>query len=500
MTTNSRPLTVSGRETMERFAGPLVLVGAALVLGAAIVAQPIVAGALVALALLVAVGFGNPTRLSRLFIGLLLVLLMGYDLIGRGFAYLGVPPLFPGELVLSIGVVAIATGGGLTLVWRSPVVWAYLVFAAWCAARTVPFLGVYDIDALRDSVIWTYGAYAILVAAALLHTGWWRRVPVYYARVLPWLVILMPVVFVASQLADEYLPSLPNTPGAFVPQLKPGDLAVQLAGIGAFLLLGLRERLLGLRARAPEPLLWTSWLVAFVLSATSNRGGMVSVAMALGIVMLLRPSGRWLKVAVPAMILIGLAAAIDLRVPLHERREVSVRQLFANMASVVGIEPERDTNLGATVEWRTQWWGDIIDYTVRGQYRWSGKGFGVNLADDDGYQVSEDRSLRSPHNGHMTILARTGLPGIALWVLLHSVFAGSMLIAHLRARARGHETWARIDLWILAFWTAFMVNASFDVFLEGPMGGIWFWSLMGLGIAALEAQRRGLSWDEEAFE
>jgi hypothetical protein len=35
-----------------------------------------------------------------------------------------------------------------------------------------------------------------------------------------------------------------------------------------------------------------------------------------------------------------------------------------------------------------------------------------------------------------------------------------------------------------------MVNASFDVFLEGPTGGIWFWSLFGLGIAALEIQRR----------
>ena len=47
-----------------------------------------------------------------------------------------------------------------------------------------------------------------------------------------------------------------------------------------------------------------------------------------------------------------------------------------------------------------------------------------------------------------------------------------------------------MNLWVLSFWLAFMVNAAFDVFLEGPQGGVWFWCLIGFGIAALEAQRR----------
>ena len=37
-----------------------------------------------------------------------------------------------------------------------------------------------------------------------------------------------------------------------------------------------------------------------------------------------------------------------------------------------------------------------------------------------------------------------------------------------------------------------MINASFDVYLEGPQGGIWFWSFFGFGMALLEVQRRGL--------
>ena len=37
-----------------------------------------------------------------------------------------------------------------------------------------------------------------------------------------------------------------------------------------------------------------------------------------------------------------------------------------------------------------------------------------------------------------------------------------------------------------------MIDASFDVALEGPMLGIWFWSLFGLGIASTMVYRARL--------
>lgn len=43
--------------------------------------------------------------------------------------------------------------------------------------------------------------------------------------------------------------------------------------------------------------------------------------------------------------------------------------------------------------------------------------------------------------------------------------------------------------WLLAYWTALMVNASLDVYLEGPQGGIWSWSLVGFVIALTQLQR-----------
>jgi O-antigen ligase len=157
-------------------------------------------------------------------------------------------------------------------------------------------------------------------------------------------------------------------------------------------------------------------------------------------------------------------------------------------------------DLDDTKEWRLQWWGDIFDYTFNGPYFWKGKGFGINLAEDDGYiNDAESPPLRSPHNSHLTFLARAGVPGFALWILVQLSWAGGIFAAYLRSRMRQERDWEGLFLFLLAYWVAFMINASFDVVLEGPYGGIWFWTLYGVGLAALWLNRHcpaALQWQE----
>src|SRR5205823_258253 len=116
---------------------------------------------------------------------------------------------------------------------------------------------------------------------------------------------------------------------------------------------------------------------------------------------------------------------------------------------------------------------------------WTGKGFGINLADDDGFQVNDDHSLRSPHNGHLMILARAGVPGLALWSIVQLGWAATIGSALRHSIRRCRHEWAGVFLLLLAYWLALAINGAFDVFLEGPMGGIWFWSIYGIGLAAL---------------
>ena len=127
------------------------------------------------------------------------------------------------------------------------------------------------------------------------------------------------------------------------------------------------------------------------------------------------------------------------------------------------------------------WWTDIVNYTVHGRYFWGGKGFGINLADDDGYQVG-DRTLRSPHNVHMTILARLGVPGLALWISTLLVWFSTMFRNAYMAWRNGEHTWGRFFIFIACYALAAIIDASFDVALEGPMIGIWFWVLIGVGL------------------
>src|SRR5262245_1791862 len=86
--------------------------------------------------------------------------LLGYALGGRGFAYLGVNPLFVGEIMLVVGCFVLLKTGTLNKLlgirWFIPV----FMFMGWGAACTIPYLDKYQKDAIRDAVIWGYGTYA----------------------------------------------------------------------------------------------------------------------------------------------------------------------------------------------------------------------------------------------------------------------------------------------------------------------------------------------------
>lgn len=171
-----------------------------------------------------------------------------------------------------------------------------------------------------------------------------------------------------------------------------------------------------------------------------------------------------------------------------EGRPATIDQILENIGSV--FVPSSDEGLEGTRRFRLRWWGAIVDYTVFGEYFWTGKGFGINLADADGFQANLDGSLRAPHNSHLTALARAGVPGFALWALLQGAFGIGLLRSVLAQRRAGDMSLAAIGAWLLAYWTAMMVNTSFDPYIEGPQGGIWFWAVVGLGLVVMRLNPR----------
>jgi len=266
---------------------------------------------------------------------------------------------------------------------------------------------------------------------------------------------------------------------------------VHLGGAAAFLLAGVSARRGGPSGDARRFAEWAVWpalLVGLVAVGSWNRGGLLAALVAILTVLLLLPfkAGGKLLLAGAAAVFVAtgwLGSGISIQI--REDRVINPDQIVQNLSSIGGAD---GTRLEGTRQWRLLWWQSIIDYTVHGPYFWTGKGFGLNLTYDDGIERDPDVPSRSPHNGHLTVLARAGVPGLVLWVALQLAFALSMLVGLMRARRDGQQTRAVLIVWVLAYWCAFLVNASFDVYLEGPQGGIWFWCVIAYGLALIARQ------------
>lgn len=473
-----------------------MVVLAALAVGLLSLWQPVLAGvagvALLALAFLAQVG----ARLPVYALGLIGISLVGYSVLGKGYAYLGVPPLFIGEVALLLGLLATVPAWWRHFpLRRTPaIVGTLLLFMLTGVINTLPHVKEYGLDALRDAAIWGYALFALIVATLVLQLGVFTRALEAYGRVLPLFLLAAPVGIWVTRLATNAVPVWPIS-GEPILYTKGGDVAVHLAGAMVFLLLGLhrlratphQDEVAQTPRRGAEWVWWGMWVLA-AISMFTGRAALVTLGAVLVLTLVLRPLSRWGRPLFMVTLMVTLILSFNLRLNMGSNRELSIDGLLLNLQSIT--EETGTSAVDGSRTWRLRWWESIVNYTVYGDYFWMGKGYGINLADSDGFQVDEERSLRSPHSIHLSILARSGVPGLAAWILFNLTFAVSMLMAFLRSRARGQITWSSIHLFILAYWLAFIANASFDVYLEGPQGGIWFWSLIGFGLAALELSRR----------
>jgi hypothetical protein len=424
----------------------------------------------------------RPSRIPRVFIAALGIICVAYALGDRGIAYVGFGQVFIGEMVLALGLLTILVS--LPRIRFGLLDVLLIAFIVLGAARTIPYLGQYGIDALRDAVSWGYALFALAVAA-VFRPEWFPPLVRAYRYLIPVLLVGFPLVIVANVVAGAALPHWPGAPVPIV-YLKEGDAAVHLAAIGAFVLVGLY-------ASGNHPVragvIWALWFANLAIMGAISRGGMLAAILGAGSsVLFVRSSVRVLQ---GAAIAVGFFVALYLVNPSMELgyagRPVSFTQLVENVVSVVD-ENGGDRTLDTTRTWRLAWWNKIISYTIDGPYFWTGKGFGINLADADGFQVNSDGSLRSPHNGHLTILARGGVPMLALWLILQAAFGIGLVRAGWRA-SRSHAAMLPVIAVLFAYWLGALINMSFDVYLEGPQGGIPFWAVVGLGMVAMRAVR-----------
>jgi hypothetical protein len=426
--------------------------------------------------------------LEELWLKALMAVLFGYALFGKEFAY-----FFPGEMLLLVGCVIFIRSQRFGLILSDPTLFLWGLFAFWGLCRTIPFIGKWGFFAIRDAALWGYGLAALLVVAFVNNSNQISRALSSYRRFVAWLA---PAIFVMLVLgfAFEFRPPAPPWASeSTFPLIKGGDAAVQLAGAALItLMFAPRRRASGRQDVSPFRVMgYITWVASTLIMLIIMRAGFVAIVVPIALMSALRFQRVGWKVVAAGMVVVVLMAALlasDLLNFTMRGRQVTSDQMAASVTSIFGNSQHGE--LEGTKEWRLGWWKNIVDYTVFGPYFWTGKGFGVNLAVEDGPPglTAEETSLRSPHNGSMTVLARMGVPGVLLWLAMNLSFVFRITAAYRLANRAGLRFWANVNLWIFCFWLAAMINLSFDVYLEGPQGAFWFWSIIGLGVAGLRVQ------------
>ena len=410
-------------------------------------------------------------------------ILFGYIVGNRGFAQAHVSglPILPAELTLGLAV--LLSGWRAARSKRLPLRrdWLNLLLFAWMVAALARLkwdLSQYGFWAVRDFAMIYYAAFFFLAqdwAADPRASRWIRScLTVAFAAVAP-------VALAFSRWPDFFI-THSMIAGAPLIYVK-SDVAGGLMAAGLFWFLG-RYR----RGRNP------AWLIPAAVNFAGvglgdSRGALLAVTAGCLWPLACR-DWRTLRPMV-GMAGIGLAAALLVAVAGRQPwTETSVYRLYESVRSVTDV---KGANFYQSAElndkpdnnqFRLTWWVTITRETLE-RSPWLGLGFGYDLADrfvpiyygED----PEDFTARSPHNFLLTVFGRMGLLGLAIMVLFLVALAARTWRAG-REAARSADDGENFSLW-LAAWCIF-ISACVGVVLEGPMGAVAFWTVLGLANAS----------------
>lgn len=321
------------------------------------------------------------------------------------------------------------------------------------------------VDLIRDSFIFQYGwfVFILFLFKEKLEIIWETLFLIY-----KW----FPFAALLNFILQYFVPFFETVaPFGGIPILlyKNGDMGVQLLISNLLLLYSFENKTLKWRV-----LLSLVIALDFLILASYSRSGIVAfLASMLCFIYFnkdiqLQSRVRLLIKYLPIILLVVTPIYINIKVAENfQGRAVGLEQIKNNFSSIVG--GTTDATSENNVVWRLVWWAKIIDYSFSAPNFFIGKGLGMNLATDDDI-ITLDDSLRSPHNFHLNIMSRFGVLIFMIW----TYFLIQLLRPLFKKQLQGKR------LLIGCILLAFLLNASFDVFLEGPMGAFPFWTWLGL--------------------
>ncbi len=416
------------------------------------------------------------THTTRLQAGVLCFLAIGYVIGNRGFAQFAmIPglPLLPGEAALALlaglQIIERATQGPE----RRQLGVLEVLILLWILVGGVRFLfdfREYKFTALRDFAMVYYAAYFFVAQTV------GRNVPQLDRRLETVLRISSVVLIFTHRLWNLF-------PDFFLGTLQVGGIPLLFYKadlVGIYFAIGALLQYLRFEQKGG----WWRFLLMGVMTleilATQNRAAMLAL-IAGGTWLIF--GGRWrLTALVIVSVLLGIFGTLWVaHITNTPWQKTPLLPLYEKVVSVVDPSGQKhyageDTfNKGDNNRFRLVWWSLVLDATVRTNPI-TGLGFGYDLARDfvrTYYaDAGDDFTARSPHSFPVTIFARMGIIGLL-------PFLGILLLMARRTWIALHTPdHSGLGAWICA-WVIF-VSSCFGVVLEGPMGAVLFWVLIGV--------------------
>lgn len=394
---------------------------------------------------------------------------------GKWGAYLGLPPVYPIDVLLALAVGGLLIGSTLD---RSPArvpgrrAWPGIALTALLGYALLRFGAGRDhsLVAVRDLAPYGYAtagflaawSYAradeaarrrtarLLRAALLFHLAWVAAV-----RLLPGLAARMPVLDAGQDLRL---------------------LGIRLASDGTVVGVTAALYLVRLvRAHGRGNLLIV--LVSAVLVADmSTRAALLSTAAALAVAVLVCATGGTRG---RALALLGLLPVLTAAVALALPHTTAGSKLLSGFG-LQAVRSDVDATGIGTKEGRSEAWSLVIAYVGQNHDEVVGQGFGPDYLYYSGARapLGNGEDLRAPHNFLVNTYARLGLVGLVLF--------GGVLVAFGAAAVRLRRAAAADDLIALALVlpAGFLVAAVVGVQLESPFGAVPFWWCLGVALSA----------------
>ena len=226
-------------------------------------------------------------------------------------------------------------------------------------------------------------------------------------------------------------------------------------------------------------------------TTASSRAAMV----ALVLVTLMWVAARRWRIAAAQVLIVGAAvSAVVFLSALSNKnlQQTAVYSTYEHALSIFDLQGtgtyvnEESGNPGQNNRFRLTWWNTVAR-DVLAQNPVLGLGFGYDLAARFlvEYELlgAEDFTTRSPHSMIMSVFGRMGGLGLALWLAV----GASMGVLTRRCFQVGNLD--AIGLVCIAW--VLWISACVGVVLEGPMGAVVFWTVLGLGnrrLAELRAE------------